>query len=507
MKTVFVLFDSLNRHYLGPYGGTDVPTPNFDRLAQRTAVFEQHHVGSMPCMPARRDMMTGRLSFLHRSWGPIEPFDRTFPDLLRNEKGTYSHFITDHFHYWEDGGATFQGRYDSHEFFRGQEGDGWNPVVAPDWDSLKTAFHPVQFSDVPKNYKRHNMMNRERIRQDADYPASKVFDAGLAFLERNRDADNWIVQIETFDPHEPFQTPDRFKAPFDTGWNGPALDWPPYDRVTETDAEANELRANYKGSLAHCDFLLGRLLDVFDRDDLWKDTALIVTTDHGYLLGEHDFWAKNRMNVYQELAHIPLFVHDPRNPGARRVRGLTQTPDIARTLLDLHGGTPPPEMMGQSVLPMLDGAPSRHDAVLFGYFGGGVNVTDGRHSYHRFPPDLADQDLYQYTLMPTHIFDFFSVEELEKATLAPPLPFSRNVPVLKVPVRPGTPMYRNYGPGVILEDETRLYDLATDPGQVHPLDDPATELRMAAMMADLMRRLDAPPEAFARLSLDRAAPS
>lgn len=78
MKVVFVLFDSLNRHALGPYGGTDVPTPNFDRLAERTMVYDNHYVGSMPCMPARRDMMTGRLSFLHRSWGPLEPFDNAF---------------------------------------------------------------------------------------------------------------------------------------------------------------------------------------------------------------------------------------------------------------------------------------------------------------------------------------------------------------------------------------------------------------------------------------------
>ena len=67
-----------------------------------------------------------------------------------------------------------------------------------------------------------------------------------------------------------------------------------------------------------CDFLLGQLLDDFDRHDMWKDTALVVTTDHGFLLGEHDFWAKNRMNLYEELVHIPLFMHDPRAPAAGR---------------------------------------------------------------------------------------------------------------------------------------------------------------------------------------------
>jgi len=67
MKTVFVLFDSLNRHLLSPYGGTRIQTPNFDRLADSSVTFDKHYVGSMPCMPARRDLLTGRLSFLHRN--------------------------------------------------------------------------------------------------------------------------------------------------------------------------------------------------------------------------------------------------------------------------------------------------------------------------------------------------------------------------------------------------------------------------------------------------------
>ncbi len=73
---------------------------------QRCVTFDRHYVGSLPCMPARRDILSGRLNFLHRSWGPMEPFDNAFPDLL-HQAGVYSHLITDHFHYLEDGGATY----------------------------------------------------------------------------------------------------------------------------------------------------------------------------------------------------------------------------------------------------------------------------------------------------------------------------------------------------------------------------------------------------------------
>ena len=154
--------------------------------------------------------------------------------------------------------------------------------------------------------------------EEKDFPSVQCFARGLEFLDTNRDADNWLLQIETFDPHEPFHAPARFKEPFDTGWNGPIRDWPRYGRVDELPEECEELRANYYAIVSLCDFLLGQLLDYFDRHDMWKDTALVVTTDHGFLLGEHDFWAKNRMNLYEEIVHIPLFVHDPRAAAAGR---------------------------------------------------------------------------------------------------------------------------------------------------------------------------------------------
>lgn len=104
MKAIMLMFDSLNRHMLPPYNpDTFVHAPNFTRLAQKTAMFENSYVASMPCMPARRDLHTGRCNFLHRSWGPLEPFDDSMPELLK-QHGVYTHLITDHQHYFEDGG-------------------------------------------------------------------------------------------------------------------------------------------------------------------------------------------------------------------------------------------------------------------------------------------------------------------------------------------------------------------------------------------------------------------
>ena len=94
MRAIVLMFDSLNRRMLPPYGDTPTHAPNFARLAERTAVFDNCYAGSMPCMPARRELHTGRYNFRHRSWSPLEPFDDSVPEMLR-KAGDYTHLVTD----------------------------------------------------------------------------------------------------------------------------------------------------------------------------------------------------------------------------------------------------------------------------------------------------------------------------------------------------------------------------------------------------------------------------
>ncbi|MCB0143392.1 MAG: sulfatase-like hydrolase/transferase, partial [Caldilineaceae bacterium] len=93
---------------------------------------------------------------------------------------------------------------------------------------------------------------------------------------------------------------------------GPHFDWPPYSRVQETPEQVDHMRYEYAALLSMCDAYLGKVLDMMDELNLWDDTMLIVNTDHGFLLGEHDWWAKMVQPLYQEVAHTPLFIWDPR---------------------------------------------------------------------------------------------------------------------------------------------------------------------------------------------------
>ena len=123
-RCVVVMYDTLCRHFMPTYGNEWIKAPNFARLAKKSVQFQNYYVGSMPCMPARREMHTGRHNFLHRVWGPLEPFDDSMPQML-SSRGVHSHKVTDHHHYWEDGGATYHQRYSTFDLVRGQEGDKW----------------------------------------------------------------------------------------------------------------------------------------------------------------------------------------------------------------------------------------------------------------------------------------------------------------------------------------------------------------------------------------------
>jgi arylsulfatase A-like enzyme len=499
MRSILVLFDSLSRRALSCYGGA-VATPNFDRLAARSTTFDSHFAGSLPCMPARRDLMTGRLNFLHRSWGPLEPFDIPLTKLMA-EQGVYSHLVTDHYHYFENGGATYHTAFTTWDFLRGQEADPWVARVDPPLDRFRQTYAPEQYEEVRGGYRLQGMLNRTRIRETPDFPSVQTFGQALAFLDDNRQSDNWFLQMEVFDPHEPFHAPPEFRAQFPTAYDGPIRDWPRYRRAEGDDpVETAEMRANYAALVAMCDAQLGRLLDYMDAHAMWDDTALIVTADHGFLLGEHDWWGKNRMPFFNEIAHLPLFLHVPGHSGGGRSAALSQNIDVMATLLGLHGITPPPEVQGRSLIPALSGGAGR-EIALYGVFGGAINATDGRHTYFRYPPDMEAHPLYEYTLMPQHSGSAFTVAELRGAELHPGFGFTQDVPVLKIPAIKGAKRPPMQG-GDFDDTATVLHDLATDPGQTRALDDPATETRLTAAIRAEMARHEAPPELYTRFALD-----
>ncbi len=493
MKAVVLMFDTLTRNKLPNYNPDISGMPNFRRLGEHTVRFDNFYVGSMPCMPARRDLHTGRLNFLHRSWGPLEPFDDSVFEILK-KNGVYSHLITDHQHYWEDGGATYHNRYSSYEFIRGQEGDLWKAKLGfrgeERLDSWKKA-EPLR-----RNMIRHDQINRSYMVDEQDYPQARCYQAGLEFLAENHNEDNWLLQIESFDPHEPFFVPDRFKHMVDPALVNNPDDWPEYsstERINNPDKVANGQK-HYQALMMMCDEYLGKVLDFFDKHNMWQDTLLVVNTDHGFLFGEKEWSGKSVMPVYNEIAHVPFFIWDPRSKRANESHNaLAQMHDVAVTLLDAFGVEKTPQMTGHSLLPALADNHAIKEEAIFGYFGAHVSITDGRYVYMRASQSPKNTPLYEYTLMPTRMRRLFNDAELRDATLSPGFAFTRHVPVLKIPGSAG--FYSSYAHGNL------LFDLEQDKHQEHPLYDPALEAAFIRKLSLALSAAGAPADEWLRLGI------
>ena len=474
--------DSLNRHYLHAYEPSSwAKTPNIDRLSKKGVVFQRHFAGSLPCMPARRDLWTGRLSFLETPWGPRQPYDVCLTNELRSQRGVYSHLITDHYHYFEQAGSGYHTTFDSWEFVRGQESDPWHPMV-----------HDPNVPVFRGRNKRQYWVNRTfaDLQREENYPTPQCFQRALDFLENNHGDDNWHLHLEVFDPHEPFVAPKEYRDLYQDDWDARFhFDWPAYapvDPDIEDDAAIRHIRRSYAATLTMADAWLGKLFDKMDELGMWEDTAVILTTDHGHLLGEHGYWAKNYMYDYRELVHIPLIIYHPHHgvQGARS-NALTSIIDLNATILDIHDAQVPSSVQGRSLLHLLDGDATHHRTVMYGYFGKDVSITDGNIIYTRQP--RGDSVVHHHTAILPSLRPGTQVEVgtfLER--------FEYPVYRLTVPSR------RHHG----APDGHLLYDLNIDPHQEHPLHNVELETEWASRLRTVLNEYEAPRIQFSRLGLE-----
>jgi arylsulfatase A-like enzyme len=497
-NAIVLLFDSLNRHMLGGYGGAEFKTPNFDRFARRAVKFTNHYTGALPCMPARHDILCGAWDFLWKAWGSIEIWEDPITYAL-SKAGVVSQLISDHPHLFETGGENYHVDFSAWDYQRGHEGDAWKTAADPSW------------AGAPMFGRKHMPYDKSRgwFRGEADFPGPRTMAAAARWLGENAGKhDRFFLFVDEFDPHEPFDTPAEYARLYDADWVGPHLIWPPYgkDAVARgviTAAQGRQIRAQYGSKLTFIDAWFGRILDMLDAKNLWDDTAIYLCTDHGHYLGEKDIWGKPAVPVYQTIAHIPMMVAapglTPRDCGA-----LTTSVDIFASLADQFGiaGQVRQRVHGRSMWPLLDGrAAAIRDYVLSGVWGREVHLIDEKTKYARAPVDgnaplpmLSNR----WSTMPTHFLT--REQELplpdQRATLSR-MPGS-SVPVIQQIWAAGDRVpYWAYAKF----SGNHLYDLVTDPGETRNLVGDAREAGMAARLRDALREIEAPSAQLERLGL------
>lgn len=155
-------------------------------------------------------------------------------------------------------------------------------------------------------------------------------------------------------------------------------------------------------------------------------------------------------------------------------------------------------MRGHSLTKVISEDEPVREYAIFGIFGGHVNITDGDYVYMRGPATAENQPLCEYTLMPTHMRSRFSPAELSRVeTLAPPFPFTKDCPTLKIPSRYGLPGNEKSTSAL----PTQLFDLKDDPDQATPIHNSEVEALLSAALVQELKRCDAPKEQYSRLGL------
>jgi arylsulfatase A-like enzyme len=495
-NAVVVLLDSLNRHLLGCYGGTEFDTPNLDAFAKTAVRFDQHYAGSLPCMPARHDLLCGSLDFLWRPWGSIEIWESAITVALRRA-GVVTKLVTDHPHLFEVGGENYHTDFAAWDYQRGHEGDLWRTRADPSW------------LGAPSFGRGHMPYDDSRgwFRDEADFPGPRVMREAARWLEQEAPTDDrFLLFVDEFDPHEPFDTPEPYASMYDPDWDEPAhLVWPPYTvgavrKGVITERQARQVRAQYGAKLTMIDHWFGTLLGAIERTGRSADTAVIVCTDHGHYLGEKDIFGKPGCPVYEPLGHVPLLVRWP-GVDSGVCNALTTTVDLHATLLDAFGATVAHRTHGRSIVPLLEGHERTvRDYALAGVWGREVHLVADHAKYVAAPAgDNEPLSMWsnRWSTMPVHSFPDVRLPLPDDRATLDRMPGS-DVPVIRQPFR---------------ADEARpfwaythfvgslAFDLGEDPSEEHSRAGDSFGRELRDQLHSALRDVDAPDDQFVRLGL------
>jgi arylsulfatase A-like enzyme len=359
-NAIVIISDTMRRDAVECYENSWVHSDNLGEFAKRCWIFDNAYIASFPTVPMRNDVLTGTYTFTYKPWSPIDAKAVTLQQVL-GRAGVVTALVVDTPHPFAPG-YNYQRGYHSWELIRGQEHDPWRTspekVILPcDENKLRRPATVIQYL--------RNVADRKT---EQDYFVAQTMRTAALWLERNRGSTartGFFLYVDTFDPHEPWDPPAWYVEQYQKGYAGQDVIYPRYDRWRDflTEEELHRCRCLYAGEATMVDTWIGFLLRKVEELGLLQDTMIIITSDHGFCLGEHGHIGKSliRENFYQdiplypEISRIPFLVYHPGLKGATRVRAFVQPPDIMPTVLDCMGIPVPETVRGKSLLPLFTG--------------------------------------------------------------------------------------------------------------------------------------------------------
>jgi arylsulfatase A-like enzyme len=376
MNVVLVILDSLRKDHVGAYGNDGIETPNLDALAAGSLRFTRAYPESIPTLPARRAIHTGLRAWPFRNWDPPEgetfmpagwqhiPEDQTTLSEILLEQGFNTALFSDTHHLFK-ASMNFQRGFRLFDWVRGQERDRYRPTMRVSQERVDQMVIPGNSESMVDKVRQY-LANTQGREDEKDWFAPRVFSMASEFVRAADDGQPFFLVVDCFDPHEPWDPPDRYVSRYD----GPEPIVPEYsDAGWIGERELERMRELYAGEVAMTDRWLGRFLETLDSSDFAQETLLVVLSDHGVALGEHDATGKPFWALYPEITDIPFFVRHPEGRGAGETSDFyASTHDVAPTVLGFLGMEPEQPMDGEDLSVLFDGGrPQERNHFTLGY--------------------------------------------------------------------------------------------------------------------------------------------
>lgn len=357
---------------------SQIKTPNLDKLAERSVVFESAYCNSPLCAPSRMAMVTGQLP------SKIGAYDNATP--IAEDTPTYAHYLRS---------AGYECILAGKMHFIGEQLHGYERRLTADIYPADMGWS-VNWDDPQKRLEWYH--NSSSILQagpcvrsnQLDFDEEVMYKSKQFLYDHARQAPGsrpFALTVSLTHPHDPYCIEQKFWDMYeDVDIDLPEVSIPkdqldPHSKRLQhvcdledyefTPAQIKRARRAYYGAVSYVDDCIGQLLDTLKKCGMDENTIVIFSGDHGDMLGERGLWYK--MSYFEASVRVPMLVSYPRMYHPHRVPQSVSTLDILPTLVDLVGAKMHPglPMDGVSMLPHLQGKPGG-DTVFAEYMGEGT---------------------------------------------------------------------------------------------------------------------------------------
>ena len=355
MKIFLVIFDTLRKNHTGQtYGNEWIKTPNFDEFAKDSIVFDKAYPESLPTIPVRRAIHTGIRTFPFNQdmkvlrtddtisdpgWFPIPPYQKHIGEYMKRFRYTTS-LITSTYHQFKPN-MNFHLGFDQFHWVRGQEIDKYRINLRKNKSEINQHMISSKKHRAIKKYQRiilelyfRNIQDRIK---ESDYFPALTFNKAIEFIKDTKNSENTFSIIDEFDPHEPWDPPQKYLDLYvDKSYSGAKIINPIYSENLRsiTENELKFLKASYAGEVSMCDHWFGQFINELKAMELYEESLIILLSDHGHCIGEHNILGKIPRCMYPELVDIPYIIKPPGGMnGPKRIKkSYVYTHDVLPTL-------------------------------------------------------------------------------------------------------------------------------------------------------------------------------